>query len=107
MLKCVDPGIPHMSEKPDKYLNMTIPGESIVVPNIWLVPLTSLTTQYPQRLLYLSICRFMCHDEDVFQSPMEFNPDRHLHLMNSSAGASKAASRPDDPVNIVFGFGRR
>lgn len=51
----------------------------------------------------------MCHDDDVYQQPMEFNPDRHLHFMKNTPDDNKssASARPDDPTNVVFGFGRR
>lgn len=45
-------------------------------------------------LAYSFSFRHMCHDENVFSSPLDFNPDRFL-------------VSTVDPKTIIFGFGRR
>lgn len=44
--------------------------------------------------------RAMAHDEDIYDEPEKFRPERFLQ--------ANAGGKPvDDPRNIVFGFGRR
>lgn len=97
-------GIPHQSTRDDVYRGWTIPGQSMILPNIWC----------------------MMRDEQYFPEPEEFRPDRYLSeskingasvLSSSSdsdsevdgrAGAGASANvQEDDPSTIVFGFGRR
>lgn len=44
--------------------------------------------------------RAMTHDEDVYDEPEEFRPERFLQTVSNERAT-------DDPRNIVFGFGRR
>lgn len=46
----------------------------------------------------------MCHDEVMFASPHEFNPERFLV---PQAGSGESDLNAFDPTKFVFGFGRR
>jgi cytochrome P450 len=45
-----------------------------------------------------SFSRAMMHDETVFPEPLVFRPERHLGKVDSDL---------TNPINFVFGFGRR
>ncbi|KAJ7122883.1 putative monooxygenase [Mycena epipterygia] len=68
-------GIPHALSIDDIYAGMHLPKGSILIPNVW----------------------HMLHDPDVFENPMEFNPDRYHNL----------DSEMEKVTDLVFGFGRR
>ncbi|THH18237.1 hypothetical protein EW146_g2711 [Bondarzewia mesenterica] len=71
-------GLPHRSVNDDKYRGYDIPGDTIIVPNIWA----------------------MTRDKDMYAEPHLFRPERFMDQ------DSDAAERTD-PKNAIFGFGRR
>lgn len=64
-------GVPHALDEDDEYMGYHIPKDSVVLPNHWAIHL----------------------DENVYDKPLEFNPDRWI-------------DNPDLPI-AGFGFGRR
>ncbi|KAB8259441.1 cytochrome P450 [Aspergillus pseudonomiae] len=64
-------GLPHAVTQDDEYMGYLIPKGATVIPNIWSLG----------------------HDEEVFESPAEFRPERWIE-------------NPNLPVD-AFGFGRR
>ncbi|RDB18403.1 hypothetical protein Hypma_000371 [Hypsizygus marmoreus] len=77
--KAVAPlGIPHLLEVEDEYKGYIIPAGSVVIANVWA----------------------MLHDENVYQDPFIFNPERFM---------KDGKLNPDirDPDYAAFGFGRR
>ncbi|THH01886.1 hypothetical protein EW145_g6841 [Phellinidium pouzarii] len=85
-------GIPHQSMMTDTYRGWTIPGGSMILPNIW----------------------GMMRDEKYYPEPESFNPDRYLSTVANDSSDSgdefegkMTSVREDDPSSIVFGFGRR
>ncbi|KDR72697.1 hypothetical protein GALMADRAFT_101857 [Galerina marginata CBS 339.88] len=70
--------VPHFLENDDEYSGYHIPGQSIVMANVWA----------------------MLHDENTYPEPSCFKPDRFL-----KNGLLNAAIR--DPATVSFGFGRR
>ncbi|KAH9929348.1 cytochrome P450 [Fomitopsis serialis] len=70
-------GIPHYLTEDDDYQGFDIPGDTGVVANLWS----------------------MSHSEEVYGDPDVFRPERFLHPNEDTDIA--------DPVNIVFGHGRR
>ncbi|KAI0704090.1 cytochrome P450 [Earliella scabrosa] len=78
---CVTPiGVPHSTIADDQYNGYFIPAGSIVTPNIWA----------------------MSRDPETFPEPEEFKPERFLN-QNGQLDMSGTV----DPINFVFGFGRR
>ncbi|KZT03201.1 cytochrome P450 monooxygenase [Laetiporus sulphureus 93-53] len=71
-------GLPHQLMEDDEYRGYHIPGESMVMANIWA----------------------MTRDPNMYFEPDAFRPERFLEM-----SPADAATR--DPYNIVFGFGRR
>ncbi|KAG8747883.1 hypothetical protein FRC10_010502 [Ceratobasidium sp. 414] len=71
-------GLPHTlsSGKDDVYQGMRIPKDAIVVANVWK----------------------MLHNQDVYQNPSSFNPERFL---------GPPESIEQNPEEMSFGFGRR
>ncbi|KAJ6477534.1 putative monooxygenase [Mycena sanguinolenta] len=67
--------IAHALSQDDVYDGMHLPKGSVVVPNTW----------------------HMLHDPEVYQNPMEFDPDRYQGL----------DSEMEKVTDISFGFGRR
>ncbi|KAF5378259.1 hypothetical protein D9757_009142 [Collybiopsis confluens] len=78
----VPQGIAHRLEKDDEFEGIFLPKGSMIIPNIW----------------------GMCHDEDTYESPNVFNPDRFM--AHTGDGISMSKSNPD-PRQMIFGFGRR
>lgn len=74
-------GLPHYytGDTPDIFHGYTIPEGSVVVANIWS----------------------MVHDETAYPDSYSFKPERFL------TGHGKLDPTVRDPVDIVFGFGRR
>ncbi|CCM04602.1 uncharacterized protein FIBRA_06784 [Fibroporia radiculosa] len=70
--------LPHRLKKDDDYLGYSIPGDSLVLPNLWA----------------------MGRDPDVYNSPESFCPERFEGLDAQTADAI-------DPRKFTFGFGRR
>lgn len=68
--------IVHAAVESDVYEGYYIPKGAVVTPNVWA----------------------MCHNEDKYTNPSEFNPDRFLNLDGTLT---------DDTVSFVWGFGRR
>jgi hypothetical protein len=87
-------GLPHYTHVNDSYNGYLIPGESLVLANLWLV------------LLYLlcansqCIGRSMTRDEEIYPDAEAFKPERFI-----KNGALNKEIR--DPREFVFGFGRR
>ncbi|KAL5496045.1 hypothetical protein ACEPAH_3138 [Sanghuangporus vaninii] len=71
-------GIPHESTRAHEYCGWDIPGQAMVIANIWQ----------------------MMRDAQSFPDPEKFDPDRH-------AAHSENDKTPYDPVAPVFDFGRR
>lgn len=71
-------GVPHCVTEDDVYCGYRIPSGSVVIANSWA----------------------LLHDESIYPDPETFNPERFL--LN---GRLNPAVR--DPLDIVFGFGRR
>lgn len=71
-------GIPHYSVKDDEYNGYVIPGNSLVIANMWGI----------------------AHNTARYPDPDEFYPERFENL-------DKETSDRLDPRNYVFGFGRR
>ncbi|KAF9480937.1 cytochrome P450 [Pholiota conissans] len=71
-------GIPHFLEEDDQYQGYVIPGQSLIITNIWAI----------------------LNDETIYPNPRLFNPDRFLK-------DGKLHCSILDPVNVGFGFGRR
>ncbi|KAH6871591.1 O-methylsterigmatocystin oxidoreductase [Coprinopsis sp. MPI-PUGE-AT-0042] len=71
--------LPHVSEKEDIFNGFRIPANTIVFPNTWAV----------------------MHDPNVFESPMEFKPERYLDK-DGELDPSVL-----DPEAAAFGYGRR
>ncbi|KAF5372802.1 hypothetical protein D9757_011098 [Collybiopsis confluens] len=80
----VPQGIAHRLEKDDKFEGMFLPKGSLIIPNIW----------------------GMCHDENIYESPNVFNPDRFMEQAGDSSTVSLSQSN-QDPRQMIFGFGRR
>ncbi|OSD03845.1 cytochrome P450 [Trametes coccinea BRFM310] len=70
--------IPHNLTEEDEYRGYHIPGDTMVIPNIWK----------------------MSQDPSVYPEPQKFRPDRWLEM-------SPQAVELANPRKIVFGFGRR
>ncbi|KAH8107959.1 cytochrome P450 [Cristinia sonorae] len=73
-------GLPHMVSNNDEYRGYHIPGQAMLMSNIWA----------------------MSQDESFYPNPEEFNPERYLDPDTPSAKVELM-----NPENIVFGFGRR
>lgn len=87
-------GLAHALSKDDDYNGVYIPKDSIIIPNIWY--LQDISTVFRTCLL-ISNCRHMFHDPDVYENPMEFNPDRYGNV----------DAEIDKVTDLIFGFGRR
>ncbi|PCH39680.1 cytochrome P450, partial [Wolfiporia cocos MD-104 SS10] len=72
--------IPHRVMEDDEYRGYHIPKGSMVIPKIW----------------YL----FMMRDPSVFADPERFWPERFLEMSPNEA-------QQKNPINFIFGFGRR
>jgi len=68
--------IMHAAVESDVYNGHYIPKGAIITPNIWA----------------------MCHNEEKYPNPSEFDPDRFLNPNGTLT---------DDTVSVVWGFGRR
>ncbi|KAJ7093420.1 cytochrome P450 [Mycena belliarum] len=71
--------IPHAATEDDVYRGYRIPASSIVIANVWAIT----------------------HDENKYQDPFEFRPERYL----TKEGVLDPTVQ--DPRSVVFGFGRR
>jgi cytochrome P450 len=50
----------------------------------------------------------MTNDERYFPRPTEFKPERYLtHIEGSQSWTLRPLAAAEDPVKLVFGFGRR
>ncbi|KAH8093138.1 cytochrome P450 monooxygenase [Cristinia sonorae] len=68
--------VPHVATRDDVYRNYKIPAGAMVIGNIW----------------------GMSQDEEVYEEPRKFLPERFMKIDPDST---------TDPKNFVFGFGRR
>ncbi|KAG2153304.1 cytochrome P450 [Suillus clintonianus] len=68
--------IMHAAVESDVYEGYYIPKGATITPNVWA----------------------MCHNEEKYPNPSEFNPDRFLNADGTLT---------DDTVDVVWGFGRR
>ena len=87
-------GVPHSIDTDDIYNGYLIPGESIIMANIWLVLL------YLLRVSSQRIDRSMTRNEEIYPEANSFKPERFI-----KNGALNKDVR--DPRDIIFGFGRR
>ncbi|KAF8335172.1 cytochrome P450 [Amanita rubescens] len=71
-------GLPHRVMEEDTYMGCRIPQSATVVANIWAI----------------------AHDEEAFDCPYDFDPDRFLPT-------GKQSKTHMDPRKLVFGYGRR
>ncbi|KAH6893746.1 cytochrome P450 [Coprinopsis sp. MPI-PUGE-AT-0042] len=71
--------LPHVSDKEDIFNGYRIPASTMILPNTWAV----------------------MHDPNIFDSPMEFRPERYLDK------SGKLDPSVLDPEAAAFGYGRR
>ncbi|KAF8998255.1 cytochrome P450 [Cyathus striatus] len=91
-------GGPHRSTEDDVHMGYFIPNGSIIIANIWYVPIPLAHCVYtnPRPMIISFLNRQMSHDEATYSDPMTFNPERFL------------GPKPQlDPMEFAFGFGRR
>ena len=87
-------GVPHTSTQSDQYLGYHIPKGSLVMANIWSVPL--LRHQFViDSVLIKILLRQMARNPEIYDDPKSFCPERFIN------------AKPLDPRQMVFGFGRR
>ncbi|TFK25336.1 cytochrome P450 [Coprinopsis marcescibilis] len=72
--------IPHVLSVEDEFEGYRLPVNSIVVPNAWA----------------------MLHDENVYEDPFKFNPERFI-----GSDGKLDYSKARDPFHACWGFGRR
>ncbi|KAJ3540447.1 hypothetical protein NMY22_g4293 [Coprinellus aureogranulatus] len=77
----VPTAIPHLLSTEDEYRGYHLPAGAIIIPNAWA----------------------MLHDEDVYEDPFTFNPDRFIHPETGQLDFTHAR----DPGHACWGFGRR
>ena len=90
----------------DVYKGRIIPAGTVVVTNIWCVWKCLDSSLHS----FNCISRAMMHDERYFPDADVFNPDRHMsrkHVSQNKNVHQLNTFRPDDPSNLLFGFGRR
>ncbi|KAF8338413.1 cytochrome P450 [Amanita rubescens] len=71
-------GLPHRVMEEDAYMGYRIPQGATVIANIWAI----------------------AHDEEIFNRPFDFDPNRFLPSDNQRKAQM-------DPRKLVFGYGRR
>ncbi|KAJ3831839.1 cytochrome P450 [Lentinula raphanica] len=76
----VPEGLSHVVTEENLYKGYRIPKNSTVIPNIWA----------------------MMHDEQTFEDPFTFNPDRYIRPADGQLDHNLLKT-----VAISFGFGRR
>lgn len=85
----------------DKYRGHRIPGQAMLIANIWCVFIV-VCVAASAALSDVVMHRGMSQDETLYPNPQEFLPDRYI---NRTVSPDKVDLL--DPKNIVFGFGRR
>lgn len=115
-------GLPHVNMEDVEYEGYRIPKGSIAMPNIWRVfssfsssiaVLTELNAHFLPSVG--TIYRKMAHDENVYEKPFEFYPERFLRSSASSRDPdspiverNESGIKPEQDVrDYIFGFGRR
>ncbi|KAI0027606.1 cytochrome P450 monooxygenase [Vararia minispora EC-137] len=71
-------GVPHRSTQRDHYRGFELPKDAVIMANAWA----------------------MSRDEEMYENPEEFRPERFLNLSTDDLNVR-------NPKNFVFGFGRR
>ena len=92
-------GAPHRTINDDEFHGYFIPAGTIVQSNVWYVVPDSPSSRVV-GLNRSTLCRACLHDPDVFPDPFEFRPERFIRDGKYDAGVR-------DPIDFVFGFGRR
>ena len=87
-------GVPHSIDTDDIYNGYLIPGESIIMANIWLVLLYLLCVSSQPN------ARSMTRNEEIYPEANSFKPERFI-----KNGVLNKEIR--DPREFIFGFGRR
>jgi Cytochrome P450 len=87
--------LPHVTTEDDEYEGYSIPANSTVIPNSWLVPLDSCA-----RCDILFLCRRILNDPEMYPNPSAFLPERFLPDKNGHVAR-------DPAIAGAFGFGRR
>ncbi|EJT98940.1 cytochrome P450 [Dacryopinax primogenitus] len=91
----VNLSLPHVLTEEEEYDGYVLPRGSIIVANIWFVPLRSVVFSIP-----IDHARAMTHDPAFYPDPNIFRPERFLTL------EGKLRTVIEDGRE-VFGFGRR
>ena len=88
--------VPHMATNDDEYNGYYIPKGTVVLGNAWSVRTSLILSVVDLFFLFRSIL----HDPELFNNPMEYQPERYL---------KDGLLKPDylDINSVVFGFGRR
>ena len=88
--------LPHRLDEEDEYMGYRIPKGTMVFGNIWSV----IDLFFGGRIESHSCDtdRALMHNPTIYESPMEFKPERFLDPTNIPTL---------DPFDIAFGFGRR
>lgn len=102
-------GVPHAVVADDTYRGMLIPGGATIISNIWpvLIPLVDVFTRVTNTS---DVCRQMMHDPRHFPRSNDFNPERFRQKVIDLEGNSLKVLNgldKDDPIALVYGFGRR
>ena len=85
-----------MATNDDEYNGYYIPKGTVVLGNAWSVRTSFILSVVDLFFLFRSIL----HDPELFNNPMEYQPERYL---------KDGLLKPDylDINSVVFGFGRR
>ena len=92
-----DTQVPHLLTQDDVYEGYFIPKGTLVMANVWRV--CSIGKVHIAELFTL-MNRSMCHNEEEYPNPSQFNPSRFLDARG------KLNPKVKDP-SAAFGFGRR
>lgn len=86
-------GIPHRLVQDLQYREFTIPKDTTLLTNAWFAHFVTFSSQHLHGHIFK---RAICHDENNYPNPFEFDPERFI------------GSNPQvDPREVVFGGGRR
>ncbi len=83
----------------DDYQGYLIPGDTMIIPNIWYSSFSVFKPAYRVLLTYVNY-RGMTRNETAYPDPEVFRPERFMGLTGTEADDI-------DPRRIIFGFGRR